>query len=1132
MVSAAVSGITLHWSWDGTSPTIDIAVRSTFTGWFGLSFPTKAGLMVPAKGFIASEGGNKLASYNIVAQSVGGVREDETVASELGVATIGYELVGGEQIMKLTRNSENFAELININIARDPIVEQLGKHPDDGVVSFTMNFLSGSMEVQSSGLEDYRTAHGALMIAAWCYLLPFGILIKRYGKPVFGLGNSIRRGMTGVAFRLHIIFMLLGCFCTLAAVVIAITKFRDNNEEDTGEHNKVGLAIFFLMSVQPIMGIIGSLLFPTARSRGRRYFSFTHKLIGRTAVLMAFIQVFTGIKKLSTTDSPTSDSFQIASLVGITFNLSAAIFLEALQRNYFITGRQRMARLINLTEGKISWSEIEKHCDHEDPWVVIEGRVFAVKDWLGSHPGGSEIVLLSAGKDATEQFHGFKHSVTARQKLDQFYVGEVEDERMVSAITLTEDIATSLVTLDTERAAKLIEMSADLVPFTLLDALNNLLENLSSYKPFLPPSLIDGTFIAENEEESYTFSPVEKRFHDSPPSNVAMVFTDIQSSTLLWEFTSSGMKTGLEKHNQVIREVIASTEGYEIKTIGDAFMVAFENPAAAMDFAIGVQLALKDADWPTSLLEAPLCKEIRGDDGQILWKGPRVRIGMHYGPVDIQLNPITGRLDFFGSTVNKSARVEELCAGGAVAVTEEIMTGLTPSQKEKIVTNPLGKLPLRGIQTLSHITIVIPQEVAERKPEVVSYLQTRQQKELTVTAKHESAASQSQFTSIISPTLRIKKMPFMSHVISCAAVKVNYRYLKQGLDVPDSVGHLFSILLENIAKSEGVTQSVMGSMMLIMWGMSNKRQQHVIQSTRFAVAVHRAGWGQVGPFESWGGMLKIGLSTGRIVHGKVGTETQRNLMSIGAPVETAIAAVTFAQDIGAMLVNGSVPGHLGIADDPTSANHIRLVDIWNIGDGDTVLLHELNCITMTNSRNSWGFNTDAPIDGTWGTAFNKIVYEALLGDAPSAEKAKSILEKVKSVRKCEDCREMISMLKCADCNQRSCLGCATGCTTHSVSLLENGSAATLNFLIDHLSDLMDCKKSLRNFEVGLDIRERPNSDWLGCGSPLSRRMQQQTAFQNAICIRSPEVDLFAPVTPFTDLTQPSSRKYAVDATTV
>ncbi|XP_053255816.1 cytochrome b5 type B isoform X4 [Podarcis raffonei] len=41
------------------------------------------------------------------------------------------------------------------------------------------------------------------------------------------------------------------------------------------------------------------------------------------------------------------------------------------------------------------------------------------------HPGGEEVLLEQAGRDATENFEDVGHSMDAREMLDQYLIGEV-----------------------------------------------------------------------------------------------------------------------------------------------------------------------------------------------------------------------------------------------------------------------------------------------------------------------------------------------------------------------------------------------------------------------------------------------------------------------------------------------------------------------------------------------------------------------------------------------------------------------------------------------------------------------------------------------------------------------------------
>src|SRR5262245_53966400 len=59
----------------------------------------------------------------------------------------------------------------------------------------------------------------------------------------------------------------------------------------------------------------------------------------------------------------------------------------------------------------------------------------------------------------------------------------------------------------------------------------------------------------------------------TPPSgpSIALVFTDVQGSTVLWERIGARFRAILRIHDDIVRAVVQETGGYVVKTEGDAF---------------------------------------------------------------------------------------------------------------------------------------------------------------------------------------------------------------------------------------------------------------------------------------------------------------------------------------------------------------------------------------------------------------------------------------------------------------------------------------------------------------------------------------------------------------------------------
>jgi len=202
----------------------------------------------------------------------------------------------------------------------------------------------------------------------------------------------------------------------------------------------------------------------------------------------------------------------------------------------------------------------------------------------------------------------------------------------------------------------------------------------------------------------------------APTGTVTLVFTDIQGSTALWERYGDDFQSILDLHHEVIRASIAKHEGYEVKTEGDAFMIAFSDATLALQFAMDAQIHLRDANWPAMFIDDSLPIEAARSSSDGSFRGLRVRMGIHIGTPTASPDPNTGRMDYLGRMVNKTGRLMRAAAGGQVLVSSRAWGRAKGGlQDESIEVVDLGVHALRGISGTDLVYQVSPSVLRTRR---------------------------------------------------------------------------------------------------------------------------------------------------------------------------------------------------------------------------------------------------------------------------------------------------------------------------------------------------------------------------------------------------------------------------------
>lgn len=198
----------------------------------------------------------------------------------------------------------------------------------------------------------------------------------------------------------------------------------------------------------------------------------------------------------------------------------------------------------------------------------------------------------------------------------------------------------------------------------------------------------------------------KKLTRNAPVGRVTLVFTDIQGSTRLWEVRPELARNALRAHDAVMRSLLHRHGGYEVKTEGDAFMIAFPTCSNAVRFCLDAQRTLYEHPWSPELLALPEAAEAPG------FRGVRVRMGIHVGEPEVRADG--DRVDYFGPMVNRSARISQAGHGGQILVSGEVWDAIGRNVEGGTGTM-LGRFHLKGLDGAQTIVQVVPVELAGRQ---------------------------------------------------------------------------------------------------------------------------------------------------------------------------------------------------------------------------------------------------------------------------------------------------------------------------------------------------------------------------------------------------------------------------------
>jgi predicted ATPase/class 3 adenylate cyclase len=177
----------------------------------------------------------------------------------------------------------------------------------------------------------------------------------------------------------------------------------------------------------------------------------------------------------------------------------------------------------------------------------------------------------------------------------------------------------------------------------------------------------------------------------SPAGAVTFLFTDIEGSTRLWEQDGARMSQALAAHNALARSAVECRHGTVVKLTGDGVYAVFDDALAALAATLDMQQALAD---PAATCGVAL----------------RVRCGLHVGVVERRDN------DYFGSPVNRAARIMSAAHGGQVLLSRAVVDCVREILPAAVSLRDLGRVRLKDLSSPEHVYQVVHPDLRQDFP--------------------------------------------------------------------------------------------------------------------------------------------------------------------------------------------------------------------------------------------------------------------------------------------------------------------------------------------------------------------------------------------------------------------------------
>jgi predicted ATPase/class 3 adenylate cyclase len=182
-----------------------------------------------------------------------------------------------------------------------------------------------------------------------------------------------------------------------------------------------------------------------------------------------------------------------------------------------------------------------------------------------------------------------------------------------------------------------------------------------------------------------------------PSGTVTFLLTDVEGSTALWEAAPEAMRVALARHDALFDEAVRRYGGVHIRPRGegDSRFAVFASALDAVGAAVAIQRAFAAEPWTTP---RPIS----------------VRIGVHTGEAELRDG------DYYGSAVNRCARLRGIGYGGQVLLSEATTALVRDGMPSDVRLLDLGRHRLKDLTEPECVAQIVATDLASDFPPLVS----------------------------------------------------------------------------------------------------------------------------------------------------------------------------------------------------------------------------------------------------------------------------------------------------------------------------------------------------------------------------------------------------------------------------